>query len=49
MATFLANESNPTGVDIMERTPLVQILFPLQDKKCRVNEYSFSGTLINKN
>ena len=33
MATFLANEINPTGGDIVGRTAHVQLMFPLKDKK----------------
>jgi len=44
MATFLANEINTTEGDITGPTAHVQIMFPLQDKKCRVLEDIFSGT-----
>ena len=48
MATFLTNEINSTGGDITDRAAHTQIMFPIQDKKCRVFGDISSGTKMNK-
>ena len=44
MATFLVKEINSTEGDMTGSAVHVQIMFPLEVKKCRVFEDTFSGT-----
>ena len=41
MATFLENEMNSAGRDMMGRKAHLQIMFPVKDKTCRLFEDIF--------